>query len=165
MSAVAAPHRFTWAAAAIGALALIVANGSLLYGFLQTPAGTRFIGVRTLMPADTPVYYSYLRQIEDGNLTLRDVFTAEPQPVGTLNVLWLALGTAGRLLQLTPVMTFHVSRVLLGAVLLVVLYRAIAWFLADQRERLAAFALTLSGGVGIWLVPFLPHAEYLERGA
>ncbi|TSC76503.1 MAG: hypothetical protein G01um101431_636 [Parcubacteria group bacterium Gr01-1014_31] len=165
MSAVATPHRFAWAAVAIGALALIVANGSLLYGFLQTPAGTRFIGVRTLMPADPPVYYSYLRQIEDGNLTLRDIFTAEPQPVGTLNVLWLALGAAGRLFRLTPAATFHASRVLLGVVLLAVLYRGIAWFLTDRWERVAAFALTLSGGVGIWATPFLPTAEYLERGA
>ncbi|MDO8560107.1 MAG: hypothetical protein Q7S23_03700 [bacterium] len=161
-----APHRLAWAVAVvIGALALIAANGSLLYGFLATPPGTRFIGVRTLLPADPPVYYSYLRQIQDGSWTLRDIFTAEPQPVGTLNVLWLTLGTVGRLLALSPITTFHVSRVLLGVVLLVVLYRGIAWFLADRWERVAAFALTLSGGVGIWLVPFLPHAEYLDRGA
>lgn len=154
-----------WLYGCVGGLALLIANGSLLYGLLATPPGTRFIGIRTLLPADPPVYYSYLRQVQDGALTLRDIFTAEPQPVGTINVLWLTLGVAGRLLQLPPAVTFHVLRVLLGVLLLVVLYRGIGWFLSDWCERLAAFALVLSGGVGLWLVPFLPPAEYLDRGA
>lgn len=149
----------------LGALVLLLANGSLLFGWLNTPPGTRFVGIRTLLPADTPVYYSYIRQVQDGGWALRDWYTAEPQHVGTINLLWLAVGWLGKLLHLTPPVTFHVSRVLLGAPLLVALYWAGAQWLKQREERLAAWLLMLSGGIGIILVPFLPLAEYLDRGA
>lgn len=149
----------------LGIVVVLFANASLLWGWMATPPGTRFVGTRTLIPADTPVYYSYLRQVMDGAVTLRDLYTAEAQPVGTFNGLWFLVGWFGRLFYLTPPVAFHVSRVLLGGVLVWVMWRAARWFLPDVRERLVAWLLMFSGGIGIWLVPFLPAAEYLRQGA
>lgn len=158
-------RNYSWLAIAIGAAVLPLANFSLLFGWLNTPPGTRFLGLRLLLPADTPVYYSYLRQVQDGGWTLRDLYTAEAQPMGTFNILWLALGLAGRALRFSPSVTFHVSRVLLGGFLLYTLAFAAAQFLRSRVERFMAWLLMLSGGVGWLLVPWLPAAEYLERGA
>jgi len=143
----------------------VFANWSLLVGWLQTPPGTRFLGLRTLLPADTPVYESYLAQIEAGSLTLRDLYTAEPQPVGTFNILWLLVGWCGKVFHFSPQVIFHLSRVFLGAGLLIVLWWAVRWFLPSQRERWIGWLLMLSGGIGALVVPFLPAAEYLNRGA
>ncbi len=144
-----------WVAAVI-AVAIVFANLPFAIAALTAPQGTVYTGISSVAPGDLNVYLSYLEQVRQGHLVLRDLFTAEPQVATLINPFWLVLGLVGSLFRLAPLATYVIARLGLGILLLVVLYRFACFFYDDVVRRRAAFLLaSFAGGIGAWVEPAL----------
>lgn len=141
---------------AAAATVMVVTSIPPLVGWATAAhAGKLWLGRPFLAPADLPVYLSYIDQAKSGAALIRDLYTTEPlQP--SFNLLWYAVGRLAAAFSLSPLAAFHAARLLLIPPLAIVSYLAIAWFLADRRERIAAYLLFMFGsGLGAFVAPFL----------
>ncbi len=139
----------------VTAIALVVANLPAMMGFLTAPAGTVYTGIDATAPGDVNVYLSYLEQVRQGHLLIRDLFTAGPQRA-LLNPFWLALGLFGSVTGLPPLAVYFLSRILIGGVLLLLVYWLISFVFDDVRRRKIAFILSVfASGIGAWAAPFI----------
>lgn len=140
----------------IAALAVVVANLPFALAALTAPTGTVYTGISSVAPGDLNVYLSYLEQVTQGHLVLRDLFTAEPQVATLINPFWLALGILGSLFRIAPLATYVLARLVLGFALVFVLYRFTSFFFDDLVRRRAALLLAVfASGIGAWVEPLL----------
>lgn len=101
---------------------------------------------------DGNVYRMYLRQHAEGHLFTRDQFTIEPQNPRFVNLLFLVLGQVCRFTGRSPILVYHLARVLGGIVLLYLIYLLAAEITSSIRSRLMVFLLAaFSSGLG-WIV-------------
>lgn len=131
---------------------LIVALTCLpyLFGWFITPPGYQYSGYLSNTD-DQNVYLAYMRQAHDGRLVFTDQFTTEPQRPWFFHIFFLFLGVFSRLSGLSLILTYHLFRLLCGALLLVVLYLFAARFLESLwARRFFLLFLSLSSGLG-WL--------------
>ena len=84
----------------MAALMIIITGLPYLVGYLAAPAGLVYNGLHALSPGDVPIYYSYINQVKNGELLVKDLFTSEPQTVGTFNIWWLMVGLGARFFNL-----------------------------------------------------------------
>jgi len=102
-------------------------------------------GNNLLAPGDFGVYLSYISQSQSGRLFFDNLFdTGGHQP--TLHGLWLMTGWLAAIFRLTPMLAFHVMRLLLIPILGWVSWRWIKEILPTSKQRLTALILTLFGG-------------------
>lgn len=145
------------------AVALLLANLPSLLGFLFPPAGTHYTGIDATAPGDVNVYRSYLEQVSQGRLILSDIFTSEPQRAAIVSPFWVGLGLLGALLKFSTLLTYFLSRIVFGALLLWLVYRLTAELFDEVRTRRLAWLLSVFGaGLGAWIAPF---ANTLAGGA
>jgi hypothetical protein len=140
----------------LSAVVIIITTLPYLVGYLFTPVGTIYNGLHALSPGDVPVYYSYLRQIKIGEFFLYNFFTSEIQTHGTLNLWWLLVGLFGKWFDLSGLITFQVSRILMIPVFIATAYIFFSYFFISQRVRQWTLIFILfSAGVGAYVAPFL----------
>ncbi len=142
------PKERKWAMIITG---VAIAASSLPYVFGWIIAGTHhyFMADNPLGSADTNVYFSFMKQAEQGKVFAENLFTSEPQRGSLLHPLWLLLGWVAGLFRLSIPFVYHAARVVLGIVFLVMVYRIIAALFADTRSRLIALVLlAFSSGIG-----------------
>lgn len=131
---------------------VLLASLPYLVGMLLTPSDGVFAGFTHNLD-DACVYSSWIRQVADGHLLFRNLYTAEPQHVYQFNVLFLVLGLFARLTHLSPAFVQHLSRVILGVALPMLVWKFSRRFLNDPLERsLVVPIVGLSAGIG-WLLP------------
>ncbi len=139
---------------------IVVTTMPIIYGWLVTPPGQVFTGVYFAAPNDWFVYYSYINQAKSGKLLFDNLFTAENQ-VPTLNIFWLAVGQLARLFDLSPLVAFQLTRIMLIPIFMVVAYLMIATIFIDQlRRAVSLLILSFSSGLGLLLINRLiqyPH--------
>ncbi len=161
------PGERVWLTRAI-IISLLLANLPLVLGFLKAPSGTTYTGIDSTAPGDVNVYLSYLEQARQGQLVFRDLFTSEPQRPMLFNPFWLALGWLSSLLHLPGLAMYFLSRIVLGAVLLAVIYIGTTIIFADVLRRRIAFLLAVfASGIGAWAAPFIDawfHGNVPEPG-
>lgn len=150
---ISAEHRWViW----VSVIALVLANLPIALAFLTAPSGTVYTGIDSTAPGDVNVYLSYLEQARQGHLVFRDLFTSEPQRPMIFNSFWLGLGLLGSLLRLEPLAVYFLSRIVLGAVLLILLYGLASKVFQDVRLRHIAFVLAVfASGIGAWAAPII----------
>jgi hypothetical protein len=134
---------------------MLVASLPYLLLLLITPPGRVFWGFIN-NPDDHCVYLAWMRQAEQGRFFFTNLFTGDPQPGRTINLLFWLLGLFGRMTHLPLALVDHLARVGFGALLLVLVYHLAACFTDNLLARRAAFGFTaLSAGLG-WLFPAPP---------
>src|SRR3989338_2448635 len=100
-----------WRLVAILTLVILILTGSpFLYAVFSAPADAVYNGLHALSPGDIPVYYSYINQVANGDFFVKDLFTGEPQELGTFNVLWTGVGLLKRWTGLSVELVFQLSR-------------------------------------------------------
>ncbi len=169
-----------WLAAAV-VLALIAFNAPHVVGLLRTSPESPYTGA-LFFPADVFSYYAKMRLGAGGEWLFRDRYAVEPHARLPIYLPYLLLGRLAAVLAgggaRVPVgalvAVYHGARALLGAVLLVQLYRVGALLLDDVRQRrLVWILLAFGGGVG-WLAVLLtgdplvlggPYDLYLGEAA
>lgn len=132
---------------------IIVLAASLPYiaGILFQKQGVHFVGF-TYNIDDACVYTSWIRQIADGSIFVRNQFTTAPQAALQFNLFFVVLGLISRLMHLSPVTVFHLSRIVLGIALLMLIWKFSARFLKDPDERKLIVPLVgLASGLG-WMM-------------
>ncbi len=132
--------------------------------------------VGALSSTPDQVFSGFVIAVEDGNLYLAKMnegahgawlfhlpYTSEPH-MGTLfHIFYLLLGKLAVLTTWTPIVIFHLARVIGAALFLVVLYRFIAMFVASRAVRRIAFLLIVfSGGLG-WLLILIGQPNWLNN--
>lgn len=135
---------------------LVLTNASYLYGYLNSPVDSVYLGLHAQISADVPVYYSYIKQVKDGNIFVKDLFTGEPQQLGTFNIVWFLIGLLAYFFNLSPFFAFHLSRALLTPFLLISAYLFLSYIFSDKIQRKISYIfLVFSSGLGFYSIPFL----------
>ena len=134
--------------AAIIVLAMATTSIPLISAVQWAGSGEAYSGIRALIPGDVHVYYSYLKQVEHGNVLFSDLYTSEPQPIRMFRLDWLLVGWMGRLFHLSPVWTFQLARILVIPFFVAVLYAWCIRLFSRPVHRLGALALILFLRVG-----------------
>ena len=123
-----------------------------LVGWAITPPGYRFTGL-LINPIDGHSYLAKIMQGAAGAWLFRLPFTAEAHEPVLVYTFYLALGhlvPGGS--PTTIVWLYHLTRVIMGVVLLLVVYWVSAFIFAEWRQRRLAFLLVcFSSGMG-WLL-------------
>ncbi|HZT44039.1 MAG TPA: hypothetical protein VFA07_17875 [Chthonomonadaceae bacterium] len=107
---------------------------------------------------DSCVYLSWMQQASAGSLRAFDLFTTDPQHGILPNPLFFALGLFHRFTGLPLLALYHLARLGLGFVLLLIVYKLIRMTVADLTARRLAFLFVcFSSGLG-WLPFWWPNA-------
>ncbi len=150
------PRGFWWFALVF----LLVTSLPTLVGYLNAPEGGAFTG--NAFEQTRVDFNSHLAKIEQGRAgawTQRILFTPEDHPGLFINPLYLALGHAARLLGLSNVAVYHVARLILTVILLIVIAAYAARYLESERARGWALLLaSVTGGAG-WVLYLLAPAQ------
>lgn len=128
---------------------IILALYFLLIGTLATPKDSIYVGTQYLNALDTPVYYSWIEQAKAGNFLFKDLFTHEPHPRYILDIFWLSLGWLAKILSLSSITIYHLARLFLIPLLLIILYIFISYFFEERLKRKLCFLfLVFASGLG-----------------
>jgi len=135
---------------------VILISGSYIYGWLKQPSGGLFNGLHGLAPVDYNVYYSYVEQVKAGQYFFRDLYTNETQPYSYFNIFWLIVGLLAKFLNLSSILAFHLTRIILAVVFIFVIWKIIIYFIKDQLwQKISLVFILFSSGVGGYLSPIL----------
>ncbi len=126
-------------------IVLFLIGAPYLFGYLMAGPNLVYTGFHALTTGDLPVYYSYINQVKEGNFLLKDLFTSEPQSYGTFNLLWFLVGLMARAFNLGAPLAFHLARLILAPVLIVILYFWLSYFLRkNPSARSVCFFIFLA---------------------
>lgn len=117
-----------------------------LTGLRQAPPQSQYLYTNVPDTSDTQVYFAFIDQNATGHALYRNIFTSEPQRAVLFNPLWLLLGGLAHFFRASPEIIFTVTRVVGGIGLVLLVYAAIAHWIAEPRWRLAALVLVVVGG-------------------
>lgn len=121
-----------------------------LIALMAAPAGWYFSGI-LVNPLDGQSYLAKIQQGVNGNWLFHLTYTPEPHQGVFVYIFYLGLGHLARWLHLSPALAFHLARLVTGGMLLLVVFRFVAWVTPHRQERRMAFGLLLSAsGLG-WL--------------
>lgn len=145
-------HReLRWAALTAAGIVLLMSL-PYLFGWWLRPAD--YMG-HVYNADDANVHLSWMRQAAEGRWLFTDRFTSEAQQPQFTHLLFLLLGKIGGLFggsYRALLVIYHLTRVVAGWGVLVVVY-LLAAFIYPEREtrRTALLAVGLSSGLGWWL--------------
>jgi hypothetical protein len=138
---------------------LVTALPYLLGALLNTPE--RLFGGLLIGLEDQYSYLAKMMQGAQGEWLFHLPYTSTPHPGIFLYSFYLVLGKFSAIFGLSHAGLYHVARVLLGFICLLVMFRFIAEFVAHQAVRFIALALvTLAGGPG-WIAFLLGQPTIL----
>ena len=129
----------------VGALVGLVTLAPYLFGQALTPEGYQFQGNTVLAPGDPNVYYSYIEQARQGAWLMRDVFTSEAHPATLWQPVWLVLGWAAKLTNLSTPAIYAIGRLITVGVFLLVARWAVRTTWSDRLVRRVGLLLLVVG--------------------
>jgi len=144
----------------VGLAALAVTCVPYLLGWaLATPE--RAFGGCIFLADDCYSYLAKMARAVRGEWLFQIPYTPEPHARTLLYVFYLLLGKVAALAGLSPVVTYHLARVVFGLGLLLTVYRFLAVFTERVAvRRLAWLMVTFGGGLG-WLLIALGQYNWL----
>jgi len=143
---------FVWA---VIVSVLFLTSLPYLYGYLSSPPEKQFMGLM-LDITDHAQYLSWWRSFQS-SLLVSNKLTPEPNDPVFFNLLWWVLAQVSRWTGLGYAPVYQVLRWIAGASFLWAVYRLIAQFLSDVRQRRTVFlSVTLSSGLG-WILVVLKY--------
>jgi len=139
---------------------LVFTSLPYLYGYLSSSPDRQFMGLM-LDVADHGQYLSWWRGFQRAVL-VSNKLTPEPNEPAFFNLLWWILAQVSRWTGLGYAPVYQAFRWIAGGSALWAIYRLMAQFLPDVRQRRTAFLLvTFSSGLG-WVLVVLKYT--LTRG-
>ena len=154
--------RNEWRFVFLMALGVVIITGApYLVGLFFTPPSYVYTGLHALSPGDVPVYYSYITQVAEGNVTVKNLFTSEPQAYGTFNIWWGLVGGVARLFSLSAALTFQIFRLVTAFSFVFLAYFFLAFFFSSVSQRKIALGLLLfSSGLGAYFAAGLDQIQF-----
>ncbi|MBI4415058.1 MAG: hypothetical protein HY566_02360 [Candidatus Kerfeldbacteria bacterium] len=139
------PRRWRFLFAVIVSLVVLTTSIPII-NWLQRPDGSTYTGYSYESVGDIFVYLNLIEQAKNGELLLKDFFTPEEHGGILLNPLYLILGWTARLFHLTPLVAWHLFRVLFLFAFVLLLYRVLAGVTRNERERRVVLLAILTTG-------------------
>jgi len=142
-----------WSFLAIVAFLLIfITSLPYAYGYLTAPEDTYFLAISGINRSDYANYFSYIEQTKDGHLLFKDLYTTESQPRVILNLFFLGLGIFAKILGLSAIAVFQISRIILIPIFVLILYLFLSFLFKENLKRKLGLIFTcFSAGIGGWL--------------
>lgn len=135
-----------------------------IYGYLAAPENTYSLAVSSLNRFDYPNYFSYIEQVKSGHFLFQDLYTTEPQPRIIFNLFFLILGLIAKAFNLSAVIIFQLSRIILIPIFLFILYVFISFLFKEKLKRKICLTLVcFSSGLGFWFLPWLSNLPLLRQ--
>ncbi len=129
------------------ALAIVTAVPYLYAYAVQTP-GHVFMGFFYLGD-DANTYLAKMRQGWEGSWAWQNRYTTESSPTAYLFMFWIVLGHLAALLDLPPIVVFHLARIAAAFALMAAAWFMICHFIEDHAARRFAFFFMAFGlGMG-----------------
>jgi hypothetical protein len=143
----------------ISLIVLAITALPYILGYALAPADMEFSGL-VMNIEDSQSYLAKMLQGYQGRWLYYIPFTPEEHEGAFVGGFYLFWGWVARLLGLPIIYLWHISRILCGALLLLVIYLFITRFLEDPSERIFAFLLSVLGSGFGWALlltgrPFL----------
>ncbi|MFH1170968.1 MAG: hypothetical protein V1778_00285 [bacterium] len=101
----------------------------------RRPSGGEFTGFSYESVGDTFVYLNLIEQAKNGASRFLDIYTSNPQQPAIFHPLFLLMGKSAAWLHLSPLVTWHLWRVVLIFPLLLVLWMFLYQFFASIRTK------------------------------
>jgi len=124
-----------------------------LYGWAMVGArpGLGVFSWCTFNATDNCVYFSWLRQADEGRFFQRSLFTTAAQSGGHLNLFFLLVGNVARMTGAPLALVYQGARIVVGIAFLRAVWWLIGLLVAGERTRRVCFLVVcLSSGLG-WL--------------
>lgn len=142
--------RWAWCVAVLVVAATFI---PALFAVTHVPAGKVFLWTNELSARDLYTYIAWMDQSARGHVLTMNPFTTEPHGRLLFRPFLVLGGWLSRVPGLSPIGAWELLRFAAGVMLLLLVYRWIALYLARPFERRLAYLVTaLSGGLG-WLLP------------
>jgi hypothetical protein len=137
--------------------AVLVASEIIFVGiiWLGAPSGTEWLGDTYANSSDVAVYLSYLRQVADGSLQLKNLYATEPG-MTRVDPFWSGLGLVARS-GLDPRLVHELARWILTCLLAFAVYRAAESVTKSARDAKLGAILAILGVNAGWLYTIYIH--------
>ena len=133
------------------------------YLYLNSPSGYKYSWTTYLNPTDNYVYYSFIEQASQGKLIFSNYYSSEGDWGGMIRPLWLLVGWFGSLLGVSPMLSFHLFRLLLITLFVFVVYKFLSLFIDNLKQRvLALYLFFFTSGLG-WIYLLLHPYFWLRN--
>lgn len=133
-------------------MVVLIASIPYIYGYFTAPQGAFYTGIHTVNMGDTYSYLSWQEQAREGHILFKELYAVESQSAVIFHPLFLIMGWVGWLTGLSNIFVFHIFRVILGFIFLIVVYRFISRFFSDPMWRKVCFYIILFGAGFGWIV-------------
>lgn len=139
-------------------LALMLATSiTYIFFFLATPVDFTCLWTNVNYN-DNFMYQAFSRQVEDGYYIFYNPYSTDPIQPFFFNTYVIAVGIIHKLLGLPLILVYHLFRLILIPVFLLVLWRFLRIFIDDEEWRWwTVLFVTTSSGISYLLVPFKDH--------
>lgn len=147
----------------ISSLLIIITSLPFFYGYLVRGIDY-YLGTQYINGIDGSVYLSYIAQVKDGNFLLENLFTNEIPGEISFNPFWLIIGLFARVFNLAPIISFHLARIFLIPIFLLILYKVIIFFLGEtdlKIKKLGFLFAIFASGLGAYIMFFWPPGPTL----
>jgi hypothetical protein len=145
---------------------LLAASFPYLYGLAVRPAGSLYWAVPLINYLDANQYLALTRQAVDGQLLLGDPFTQQLHTPRLFLPEVLAEAALCRVLRVSPLIAFHVCRVLYGGLMLLASYWLGTLFLPRFRQQALFVGLLCFSAGASWYLEQLgltwPNADLFQ---
>lgn len=135
---------------------IVITSGPYLFGWLNAPKDSYYLGMSILSPADPPVYYSWFNQVKEGRLIFKNLFTSGPQTAVIVNSYWLFPGFLAKFFKISAPLAYQIARILTIPFLIITLYILISYIFPEflKRKVTLTFMLFASGISGLFAPEF-----------
>lgn len=133
-------------------------------GVLSAPANTTYNGLPPLSQGDYLVYIGYIQQTAEGaGLLYENIFASESHAAVVFNPLWAIPGLLSRVLPLAAEVSYHVIRLALVPLLLMLLWRFYGTLFQKEQDRiLGMFIVLFAGGFGGIITLLFPDPYLIQ---
>lgn len=146
----------------ISIVVLFLINLPIIYFYLFPKENLVFLGRRSINSQDTYTYIALIEQAKQGKAFFTNLFTNEYQTASLIRPAYFMIGKIAALLNISSILAFHLSRLILSFIFLAVLYRFIRRFFDSVKQRIFVFILLLtSSGLGFILGRIVPDSSDL----
>ncbi len=134
-------------------LVVLTSFSYLLGSEVSKSSGDRYLGTNLRYHVDVGVYYSYIEQAKEGYTVFENLFTSEEQPRLFIAPTWYVIGWLAGLFNISTFLAFHIFRILLIPILVLVAYLFTAKFFKEIFKRMiATYIFLFAGGLGFFFM-------------
>ena len=130
---------------------IFITSSPFIFGLLDTPKGTSYLGTHFLNSGDTFAYYGLYTQVKHGDFLFFNPYTPEKHSAIFFRPTFFLALLIFKIFSTNTITAYHFFRIIFGIILLITLFNFIKLFFNKNKYFLFIFTLVIFGsGLG-WL--------------